>query len=171
MTPSEPLHYLSATDALAAFRAKELSPVELLDAVIARAEAVEPTVNALCHTFYDEAREQARAAEARYAGRGEAPRPLEGLPVSIKAEEAIEGHPWTQGSEILRDVVAPYTSEFARRHLAAGAVQRVAALDADRPDLDKDTAGTGDGIGDVLVAQHLRPAVLVDDDGTHGPIV
>ena len=122
MTPSEPLHYLSATDALAAFRAKELSPVELLDAVIARAEAVEPTVNALCHTFYDEAREQARAAEARYAGRGEAPRPLEGLPVSIKAEEALEGHPWTQGSEILRDVVAPYTSEFARRHLAAGGI-------------------------------------------------
>jgi len=119
---SEPLHYLSATEALRAFRAKELSPVELLDAVIARAEAVEPTVNAFCHTYFDEAREQARAAEARYAGRGEAPRALEGLPLSVKAEEAIEGQPWTQGSEILRDVVAPYTSEFARRHLDAGAI-------------------------------------------------
>ncbi len=47
---------------------------------------------------------------------------MEGLPVSVKAEEAIEGQPWTQGSEILRDVVAPYTSEFARRHLDAGAI-------------------------------------------------
>ena len=66
---TDDLHYLSATEALARFRARELSPVELLEAVIARAEEVEPTVNALCHTFYDEAREQARAAEARYAGR------------------------------------------------------------------------------------------------------
>ena len=104
---TEPLHYLSATEALAAFRARELSPVELLDAVIARAEAMEPTVNALCHTYYDEAREQARAAEARYAGRGEAPRALEGLPVAIKAEEAIEGHPWSQGSEIHRTPSPP----------------------------------------------------------------
>ena len=96
--------------------------------MIARAEAVEPTVNALCHTYYDEARVQARAAEARYAGRGEAPRALEGLPVAIKAEEAIEGHPWSQGSEIHRDVIAPYTSEFARRHLDAGR-DRARALD------------------------------------------
>jgi amidase len=122
MTPSEPLHYMAATEALAAFRARELSPVELLDAVIARAEAVEPTVNALCHTYFDEARDQARAAEARYAGRGEPPRALEGLPVAVKAEEAIEGQPWSQGSLIHRVVVAPHTSEFARRHLDAGAI-------------------------------------------------
>jgi amidase len=76
MTMSEPLYYLSASEALGAFAARELSPVELLEAVITRAEAVEPTVNALCHTYFDEAREQARAAEARYAGRGESPRPL-----------------------------------------------------------------------------------------------
>ena len=35
-----------------------------MEAVIARAEEAEPTVNALCHTFYDEAIEQAREAEA-----------------------------------------------------------------------------------------------------------
>jgi amidase len=56
------LHYLSATEALARFRDRSLSPVELLDAVIARAEAVEPTVNALCHERFDEARADARAA-------------------------------------------------------------------------------------------------------------
>jgi amidase len=122
MTMSEPLYYLSASEALGAFAARELSPVELLEAVITRAEAVEPTVNALCHTYFDEAREQARAAEARYAGRGESPRPLEGLPVAIKAEEAIAGQPWSQGSEIHRDALASYTSEFARRHLDAGAI-------------------------------------------------
>jgi Asp-tRNA(Asn)/Glu-tRNA(Gln) amidotransferase A subunit family amidase len=116
------LHYLSATEALARFRARELSPVELLDAVIARAEEVEPTVNALCHTFYDEAREQAREAEARYMGRGETPRPLEGIPTAIKEEEAVAGQPWTQGSLIYKDLVAEESSVFAQRILDSGAV-------------------------------------------------
>jgi amidase len=116
------LHYLSATEALERFRARELSPVELLDAVIARAEEVEPTVNALCHTFYDEARAQAREAEARYAGTGEPPRALEGIPLAVKEEEAVAGQPWTQGSLLYKDLVAEHSSAFARRHLEAGAI-------------------------------------------------
>jgi amidase len=114
------LHYLSATEAIAAFGARELSPVELLEAVIARAEEVEPTVNALCHTFSDAARAQAREAERRYAD-GE-PRPLEGIPLAIKEEEAVEGQPWTQGSLLYKDLVADRSSAFARRHFEAGAV-------------------------------------------------
>jgi Asp-tRNA(Asn)/Glu-tRNA(Gln) amidotransferase A subunit family amidase len=114
------LHYLSATEALARFRARELSPAELLEAVIARAEEVEPVVNALCHTFYDQARAAAREAERRYAS-GDA-RPLEGLPVAIKEEEAVAGQPWTQGSLVYKDQVADYSSAFARRHLEAGAI-------------------------------------------------
>jgi Asp-tRNA(Asn)/Glu-tRNA(Gln) amidotransferase A subunit family amidase len=116
------LAYLSAADALARFRSRELSPVELLDAVIARAEETEPTVNALCHRFSDTAREQARAAEARYAGEGEAPRPLEGIPLAVKEEEAIAGQPWTQGSKLYESLVADYTSAFAGRILDAGAI-------------------------------------------------
>jgi Asp-tRNA(Asn)/Glu-tRNA(Gln) amidotransferase A subunit family amidase len=115
------LHYLSATEALARFRDRTLSPVELLDAVIARAEAVEPVVNALCHERFGQARAEARAAEERYAG-GEARRALEGLPVAIKEEEPITGQPWTLGSLIYADQVAQHTSEFARRQLAAGAI-------------------------------------------------
>jgi len=116
------LHYLSATEALRLFRSRELSPVELLDAVIARAEAVEPVVNALCHTFSDEARAAAREAEARYAGRGEPPRALEGIPLAIKEEEAIAGQPWTQGSLLYKDLVADYTSAFGQRMLDSGAI-------------------------------------------------
>jgi amidase len=116
------LCYMSASEALAHFRTRTLSPVELLDAVIARAEAVEPTVNALCHERFDAAREEARAAEARYAGRGEPPRALEGLPVAIKEEEPIARHPWTLSSLIYADQVAERTSEFARRQIDAGAI-------------------------------------------------
>jgi Asp-tRNA(Asn)/Glu-tRNA(Gln) amidotransferase A subunit family amidase len=117
---SDDLHYLSATEALARFRDRTLSPVELLDAVIARAEEVEPTVNALCHERFEAARAEARAAEARYA-RGEA-RALEGIPLAIKEEEEVAGQPWTQGSLIYKDLVAERSSVFAQRMLDAGAI-------------------------------------------------
>lgn len=116
------LHYMTASEALARFRSRELSPVELMEAVIGRAEQVEPTINAFAQTHFEQALESAREAEARYAGSGAAPRPLEGLPVAIKEEEPIEGQPWTLGSLVYRDQVADYTSAFARRQLDAGAI-------------------------------------------------
>ena len=56
------LHYLSATDALRMFRSRELSPVELMESVIARTEAVDPAVNALPHRFFDQVETELRAA-------------------------------------------------------------------------------------------------------------
>ena len=116
------LCYLSATDALRLFRSGELSPVELAEAVIARAEAVEPAVNAFAATFYAQALDQARAAEARYAGREEPPRPLEGLLVAVKEEAPIAGQLNTLGSLPLRDVVADQTAVFVQRILDAGGI-------------------------------------------------
>jgi amidase len=116
------MSWLSATEARARFRERTLSPVELMEATIARAEAVEPTVNAFAHTFYEQALAQARAAEARYAGRGEPPRALEGIPLAIKEEEAVAGQPWTQGSLLYEHLVAKHSSAFAQRMLDAGAI-------------------------------------------------
>lgn len=116
------LHYISATEAIRLFSSKELSPVELLTAVIDRAEVVEPVVNSLCHTFYDEALQQARQAEARYAGKGPAPRPLEGIPLAVKEHEPIAGQPWTQASLLFKDEIATETSCFAQRTIDAGAI-------------------------------------------------
>jgi Asp-tRNA(Asn)/Glu-tRNA(Gln) amidotransferase A subunit family amidase len=118
----EDLHYLSATDALARFRAKELSPVELMEAVIARAESVEPTVNAFTHTRYEQALEQARAAAQRYASGGSEPRSLEGLPVGLKDEVPVEGWPWSNGSLIMKDEIADHTAPIAQRILDAGGI-------------------------------------------------
>lgn len=119
---TDDLHYLSATDALRKFRSRELSPVELTQSVIARAEQVEPVVNALCHRFDERALEQARAAEQRYMGKGEPPRPLEGIPTAVKEEEPVAGEPWTQGSLIYKDLVAEESSCFAERILDSGAI-------------------------------------------------
>jgi Asp-tRNA(Asn)/Glu-tRNA(Gln) amidotransferase A subunit family amidase len=46
---------LTAIVAVAAFNAKTLSPVEVMKAVAARCDAVNPAINALTHTFYDRA--------------------------------------------------------------------------------------------------------------------
>jgi aspartyl-tRNA(Asn)/glutamyl-tRNA(Gln) amidotransferase subunit A len=116
------LHYLSASDALARFRTKELSPVELLEAVIARAEVVEPAINAFAESRFDEALDAAKAAEARYAGRREPIGPLDGLPVAVKEEAPIAGQRNTLGSLPLRDVVATETAAFVQRIIDAGGI-------------------------------------------------
>ena len=97
------LCYLSATDALAAFKARRLSPVELMAALIARAEAVEPTVNAFPATYFERALDQARTAEARYMKTDGRLRPLEGIAVAIKDKAEIIGEITTRGSLILKD--------------------------------------------------------------------
>ena len=119
---STDLAYLSATEALARFRDRSLSPVELTEALVARAAEVEPTVNALCITYFDQALEQAREAEKRYVGTGDAPRPLEGICVGIKEEMPIAGQPCSMGSLRYKDNVADYTDPVGQRLIDAGAI-------------------------------------------------
>ena len=116
------LHYLTASEALARFRARDLSPVELMQATIARIEAVDTEVNALPVRFFDEALEGARQAEARYTGRGPRPRPLEGLPVAVKDEVEVAGQPCTEGSLILKDNIAERTAACIQRIIDAGGI-------------------------------------------------
>jgi len=115
------LAYITASDALAGFAAKTLSPVEVLDALIVRAEAVEPTINAFCWTRYDEARAEAKLSEQRWQD-GTA-RPLEGIVTAIKDEVPIAGQPWSMGSRVYQDLVAEATSPFAQRMFDAGVIQ------------------------------------------------
>ena len=119
---NDDLCYLPASDALALFRERELSPVELMKATIARVEAVDPVVNALPIRFFDQAMEAARAAEARYAGRAPEPRPLEGLPVAVKDEVEVAGQPCTEGSLLLKDNVAGHTAACVQRIIDAGGI-------------------------------------------------
>ena len=111
---------LTATDALARMRSKELSPVELLDAVYARADAVEPTINAFTERLVDDATDAARVSEKRYRT-GEDIRPLEGLPVALKEEVPVEGWRMRFGS-LAVDEIAEETAPIAERIIAAGAV-------------------------------------------------
>jgi aspartyl-tRNA(Asn)/glutamyl-tRNA(Gln) amidotransferase subunit A len=115
------ISYLSAVDALRMFRSRELSPVELMSAVIARAEAVEPSINAFAATMFSEALDAAREAQERYAA--DTPRgPLDGLPVAVKEEAPIAGQLNTLGSLPLRDEVAEETAVFVMRIMEAGGI-------------------------------------------------
>jgi len=116
------LCYLSATDALARFRARKLSPVELVDALTRRAEKVAAKVNPFTYRFHERAREAARKAEARYAKTDGRLRPLEGLPIVIKDETAIAGERTTYGSLLFKDHVDKDTSPGAERIFKAGAI-------------------------------------------------
>lgn len=111
---------MTAAGALAAMRAKTLSPVELLDSVSTRADAVEPVVNAFTERRVDGAREAAVDSAVRYAS-GEGIRPLEGLPVSLKEEVPVEGWRMRWGSLVI-DEIATETAPIAERILGAGAV-------------------------------------------------
>ncbi len=115
------LLYLTATEALARFADRTLSPVELLEAQIARAEATADSVNAFTYTHFDEALDNAKASEARWA-RGTPAGCLDGLAVAIKDESHIEGKPTSYGSLITRDFVADHTSVMNARILSEGAI-------------------------------------------------
>jgi len=115
------LCYLSAKQAIAAFKNKQLSPVELMQAVIDRAESVNPTINAFTFKFFERALEQAKSAEARYMTGKQ--RALEGIPLVIKDETSLKGHRTTSGGSLVyRDHVDTETAISAQRILRAGAI-------------------------------------------------
>jgi aspartyl-tRNA(Asn)/glutamyl-tRNA(Gln) amidotransferase subunit A len=111
---------LTAVQALAAMRAKDLSPIELLASVEERADVVEPAVNAFTERRSAEALVAAKESERRYAS-GEDVRRLEGLPVALKEEMPVEGWRMRYGSLAI-DEIADHTAPVAERILAAGAV-------------------------------------------------
>ncbi len=59
------LCYLPATEAIARFKAKTLSPVELLNTLITRAQEIEPVINAFTYRHCEEAMDRAQKAEAK----------------------------------------------------------------------------------------------------------
>lgn len=114
------LAYLTAAEALGSFRRRDLSPSELLQAVIGRAEATEPDINAFTDTYFEEALAQsAEATEAYAAGTA---RSLEGLPVAIKDETAVAGQRLAQGSLLFEGEVPDWTDPVAQRTIDAGGI-------------------------------------------------
>jgi len=114
--------FMDVAELLERYRDKSLSPVEVLESTIERIEALNPTLNAVGHTFFATARAQAKSAERHYARGSDVSLPLAGVPVVVKEDEPVQGQPWTQGSKVYEDVIATHTSTFVQRIIDAGAI-------------------------------------------------
>jgi len=115
---------LSTTSELAGrIRRRELSPVELLEATIARIEARNPSLNALVHLGFDDARAAAGRAEDAVM-RGAPLGPLHGVPAAMKdLFDFKPGWPATFGGiRALKDLSLDAYCGFAERAEAAGAI-------------------------------------------------
>ena len=102
-------------------KAREISPVELTEAALARADRLQPTLNSFITILHDQARSQAKEQEQALM-RGEYRGPLHGIPVGIKDNIAIAGIRCTVGSKVLADHVPAEDALVVTRCKEAGAI-------------------------------------------------
>jgi len=159
---------------------RELSAVELMQATLARIDALNPTLNAFV-AFRE--REQlladARAADVRFA-RGEA-RPLEGIPLGVKDLEDAAGLVTSEGSVPFKDNLAERDSVQVSRLRAAGAIvvgktnapefgytaitkNRLFGVTRNPWDLER-TPGGSSGGSSAAIAGGLIPLATASDGG------
>jgi amidase len=131
----------SALSVAAAIRAKEVSPLEVLDACLARVDAVNDRVNAVIWRDDDQARAAAREAGEAVV-RGEDLPPFHGVPIPIKDLTPVEGWPTTYGSR-----GAPEGAS-KESELVVLALQRAGFLPAGRTNTPE--------FGPITVAENLR---------------
>jgi len=115
------LHDLSAVDLLAGYRAKQFSPTEVLEEVLAHVAAWEPHIKALYLLDPDGARAIARASTDRWQ-KGEPLGTLDGVPATIKDNIATKDQPVPLGSASVKLTPAPKDAPPAARLREAGAI-------------------------------------------------
>ena len=172
--------FMTAIEMLDLMRTKQVSPVEIVDSALRRAEASQSTLNAFVTITADLAMEAARAAEKAVLA-GEDRGLLNGVPMSIKDLTAVKGVRFTSGSRTLANFIAPIDSPASERVKAHGAaiVGKTTTTefgckgsssspltgDTRNPwDLGRTTGGSSAGAG-ASVAAGLTPFALGTDGG------
>jgi len=115
------LAFLTIEQAAALLRRRELSPVELVDAALARVERWNPSLHAFLTVLTKQARQHAKRAE-REIRHGDVRSPLHGIPLSLKDNFWTRGVRTTAGSTILADFVPDKDSHVAKSLAEAGAI-------------------------------------------------
>ena len=121
------LNYSTIAEVTAAVRAREVSPVELVEATLARIEKLEPKLTAFMHLDAAMARRQARAAEEAVM-RGSGPDSsvglgsLHGVPMTIKCNIDVAGLACPAGSPLRANYVPNLDAPLVARLRAAGAI-------------------------------------------------
>src|SRR5436190_3726924 len=115
------LHDLSAVDLIAGYRAKQFSPSEVMEEVLAHVAAWEPHIKALYLYDPEGARAAARASTDRWQ-KGEHVGTLDGVPVTIKDNIATKDQPVPLGAASVKLVPSPKDAPPAARLREAGAI-------------------------------------------------
>ncbi len=110
-----PLATLTLSDLSRLCGPAKVSAVELVEAAIARTEAVNPALNGLAYEAFDRARARA-SSRRRYGGY------FDGVPSFIKDNVAVEGMPTMQGTDAWDPRPMPADGDFAKVFLATGLV-------------------------------------------------
>src|SRR5438270_3370052 len=115
------LHDLSAVDLIAGFRARQFSPSEVLEDVLAHVAVWEPHIKALYAFDPDGGRAAARASTERWQ-KGEPTGPLDGVPATVKDNIATKGVPVPLGAASDKLVPAEKDAPPAARLREASAI-------------------------------------------------
>ncbi|WP_421882173.1 amidase [Methylibium sp.] len=111
----------SALDLAALIARRDVSCVEVIEAHLARIEAVNPRVNAIVRLLANDARAAAVAADRQVAA-GAVLGPLHGVPITVKENIDMAGLPTTWGVKALAEAVVPEDAPMVQRMRAAGAI-------------------------------------------------
>lgn len=112
---------LSGTALASKIRRRDVSSAAVVEAHIRHVERVNPSLNAMVHSRFDEARVEARAADQKLADGGELG-PFHGVPCSIKEAFAVRGMPNTSGLVARKGTLAQSDAITVARLRAAGAI-------------------------------------------------
>jgi Asp-tRNA(Asn)/Glu-tRNA(Gln) amidotransferase A subunit family amidase len=115
------LAFLSAAETADAIRTKQTSPVEVVQAYLARIERLDAQLHAYITVLREEALAAARRAEQTLMHGGDLG-PLFGVPVAIKDQFWTKGIRTTNGSRVYRDFVPPEDATIVTRLAQAGTI-------------------------------------------------
>ena len=118
------LVYTSLMEMATMVRARNISPVELLEAHLKRIERLNPKLNAFATVDFDRARSQSKFAEAANSSRSakDSLGPLHGVPITIKSSVDVVGMPCECGSQLRKGFVPSTDATLVTRLRAAGAI-------------------------------------------------
>ena len=123
MAGTDDFAYMTAAEMALHIRRKDFSPVDAVEASIARIEKRNPSINAFVFKGFDDARKEAKAAEKSLMN-GAALGPLHGVPTAIKdLFDFKPGWPYTFGGvRAMKDCIAHWHCPFCERIEKAGAI-------------------------------------------------
>jgi Asp-tRNA(Asn)/Glu-tRNA(Gln) amidotransferase A subunit family amidase len=113
--------FVSIAETRDRYRTKQISPVEVVTAHLERIQRLQPKLNAFVHIDAESAVARARNAESLIS-QGNSPKPLSGIPLTVKSNIDVAGWPCPAGSLLRKDYIPTTDATLVARLESAGAI-------------------------------------------------